>query len=133
MRLVFDDTAPERKMWMYQIRRDPSDDWSIIYCFTEHEFLPQDFEVMNFYTSKHPSSFFTQHVVAMKPVFEGQNQKLTLVDHEVKASRNGKMELIEVCATEDERLKALKTYFNIELDESERQGIRGSARALPLV
>ncbi|KAL9582302.1 MAG: hypothetical protein Q9212_003373 [Teloschistes hypoglaucus] len=55
MRLV-KSTLPEhtdrtQEVWIYQVRSSSDAAWSPIYSFTETEFFPQDYEMMNFWTS----------------------------------------------------------------------------------
>lgn len=48
-----------------------------------------------------------------------------LVNGEVKRNNGGKTELVMDCQNEEERIEALKEYFNITLTEEEIQGIKG--------
>ncbi|KAI1676010.1 hypothetical protein KJE20_14398, partial [Pyrenophora tritici-repentis] len=60
------------KLWCYDVCYDPShgadNKWIPTYCFTENEFLPQDYEVMSWFTSTHSRSFFTRYVTATKMI-----------------------------------------------------------------
>lgn len=49
---IAENTDLDQMLWIYQRRYSPPDEWTSMYCFTEVEFLPQDYEVMNFWTSK---------------------------------------------------------------------------------
>lgn len=53
MRLVH-DTIPDfisssQKLWIYHHRNAPSEAWLPTYAFSDLEFMPSDFEVMNFF------------------------------------------------------------------------------------
>jgi arylamine N-acetyltransferase len=51
------------KLWCYDVCKDPGVEggevWTPSYCFTEVEFLPQDYEMMSWFTSTFPRSLFT--------------------------------------------------------------------------
>ena len=122
-----------QQTWIYQTRNQPSLDWVDTYCFSELEFLPQDFEVMNYYTSSHPTSPMANIVIAVKFLRDGTGLiygKEMLAGAELKRNTGGRTELIKTCKIESERLEILKTIFNIQLNEEEQQAIRGRASAL---
>lgn len=105
--------------------------WSTNYCFTETEFLPDDYDIINYYTYLSPKSFFTQVIVLSKFIQLGEQGplvgSLVMLDGEVKRRIGTKDEgTIETYSTESERLAALQNYFNIELSEEEKEGIRGT-------
>jgi len=74
LRLVYgtipDLTDSSQKFWIYQHRNGPKLPWIPTYCFKETEFLPSDYEVMNYYTSTNRSSLFTFHVICSKLIME---------------------------------------------------------------
>jgi len=51
--------------------------------------------------------------------------KMMLVNGDVKRNLGGKTELVKSCKTENERVAALKEYFDIVLTQEEIEGIRG--------
>jgi len=51
--------------------------------------------------------------------------KVMLVNGEVKRNLGGKTELVMVCETEFERVKAFGEHFGIRLTEEERLGVIG--------
>ncbi len=53
-------TDPESRVWILQHKRGGAKKWDDIYAFTEVEFLPEDFEVMNYRTTRDPKSWFNQ-------------------------------------------------------------------------
>jgi len=136
MRLIHsnipENTDPTQKLWIYQHRISSADDvaWIPQYCFTELEFLPQDYELMNFYTSQSPKSMFTQKIVMARFVLD-QNTPTeeiigteTLMGAEVKRRIKGKVVYGKECKNEEERVWALEDRFGIRLSEAERRGIR---------
>jgi arylamine N-acetyltransferase len=138
IRLMYDNideqTDKSQKLWIYQYRNGKDREWNSFYCFPEFEFLPQDFEVMNYYTSTSQlASFQTRTVLAVrflrgeaeKEEEEGIVGKLMLVNGEVKRNMGGKTSIIKICETEEERVEALREYFAITLTEEEKLGVRG--------
>lgn len=51
--------------------------------------------------------------------------KIMLVNGGVKKNLGGKTETIKVCGREEERIRALKEYFGIELTREEQEGVKG--------
>ena len=131
LRVVYENIAPNtdpgQRLWIYQSRKSETDEWMDTYCFTELEFLPGDYEVMSFFTSHSPKSWFTYEIVVVK--FEMEHEELvgivTLIGERAKRSRVGDIETLKSCKSEWERLSVLKTWFGIELEENEVRGIKG--------
>lgn len=131
MRLVYGkispNTDPRQRLWIYQSRNSDLDEWIAMYCFTELEFLPPDYEIMNFFTSQNPKCWLTQQIVMVK--FEMEDKELvgmvTLFGAEVKRNRAEHTETLKSCKSEGERLTAFKTWFGIELEENDVRGIKG--------
>ena len=67
---VPDFTVPEQKLWQYEIRHSSTDPWVPAYAFSEMEFTPRDFEMMNYFTSTHRTSWFTYLVVCVRIILE---------------------------------------------------------------
>ncbi|KAH8589279.1 arylamine N-acetyltransferase 1 [Bisporella sp. PMI_857] len=118
-----------QKFWIYQYRNSPTAPWNDFYAFAEFEFFPNDFEVMNFYTSTSESetNFQTRRVLVIRFLREGERivGKVMLVDGLVKRNLGGKTETVVECKTENERVKALEEHFAIMLTEEERDSVRG--------
>ena len=123
------NTDPTQRLWIYQARSTAQDEWHPVYAFTELEFLPQDYELMNFFTSQSKKSWFTKTVVAVKMLMaEKGNEvigKVTLTDGVVKRTLEGQTEELARCENEAERVQALERWLGIVLKEEERRGIRG--------
>ncbi|KAJ5545054.1 hypothetical protein N7535_006558 [Penicillium sp. DV-2018c] len=133
MRLVRESIAeftdPSQKIWIYQVRYNPESKWVPQICFSEVEFLPQDFGVMNFSTSRSRTSWFTQIFVCMRMILNERGTEIigqrVMSGKEVKQRLHGETEVLQILETEDDRVKALAKYFDMHLRESEIQGIRG--------
>ncbi|KAL1643963.1 hypothetical protein SLS58_004638 [Diplodia intermedia] len=115
-----------QELWVYQYRNGTDRPWNSFYCFSETEFIHNDFEVMNFYTSKHPESFQTFTVLVVKFLREGSHVygKLMLVNGDVKQNLGGKTSLVRSCTTEADRVEALRDVFGITLIDEEAQSVK---------
>lgn len=121
-----------QKLWCYDFCLHPDqpsrdDAWTPIYCFTETEFLPQDYEMMSFFTSHNPRSFFTYSVLCAKMILDEASQAIvgdiTLFNDSVRKTVAGKREILAELKTEEERVAALKDFLGVELTEEERKNI----------
>lgn len=121
------NTDPSQRLWIYQTRHTSSDSWSPKYCFSEVEFLPQDYAMMNFYTSQCNSCWFTYKIVVVKMIREGDVIVGTIVlnGDVVKRRIRGETEELKRCGTEGERAKALERWFGIAVTAEENRGIKG--------
>lgn len=138
IRLAF-ETIPQqldqtKPLWIYQYRNGPDKEWDSYYAFNEHEFLHEDFEVMNYYVSANMSerNFQTSNVLIVGFVRgvneEGEERivgKRMLVNGAVKENMGGKTRLAKVCEGESERVRVLREVFGIRLMDEEISGIRG--------
>ena len=127
-------TDPSQKIWIYQTRYNLESKWLSLICFSEVEFLPQDFEVMNFSVSQSRSSWFTQAFFCMRMILDQTGTEIigqcVMSGKEVKERLRGQTEILQVLETEEDRIKALAKYFDMHLRESEIQGIRGMTSEL---
>ena len=121
------------KLWCYDVCYKPSekpseDSWVPFYCFTETEFLPQDYEMMSWYTSTHERSFFTKMMMCTRMVMDESGEKLvgdvTLVEGIIRKTIGGERETIRECGSEKERIEALEEVFDVVLTEEERAAVR---------
>lgn len=138
---------PSHKLWIYQYRNSPTATWHSFYAFSEMEFLHADFIVMNYFTSTSKLSFQPNTALVVKflmaedeetrqqLIAEGKGEsgiygKVMLVNGDVKLNTDGKTKLVKSCATEKERLEALKEYFGMKFTDEEKEGIRGMVTEL---
>ncbi|KAI0389026.1 cysteine proteinase [Xylariaceae sp. FL0594] len=136
------------KLWIYEYRNGEQADWNSFYAFAELEFMPNDWAVINSYTSTSPRSWQTGTVIAIKFLRrarknvedgtegeegEGQQEiygKRMLVNDVIKENLGGRTSVIHECKTEEDRVAALEKYFGIRLTEEEKNGIKGWRTAL---
>ncbi|KAL9607385.1 MAG: hypothetical protein Q9167_007703 [Letrouitia subvulpina] len=124
----------DSKLWRYEVKTSEVGKWAPMYCFTDLEFLPQDYEIMNFWTSTSPASWFTHKVVAARMLLDNKNGKegimvgtLTMGGLEVKRKVGvGETEVVASFGNERERVDALAKWFGIILSREEKEGIRGT-------
>lgn len=121
-------TDPKQRAWVFSSREDKNSAWKEEYAFTEIEFFPADFEVMNLSTMSSPKSFFVQNLVATRILLDQSGEPegvLILFKDYVKRRIKHVTEIIENLSTEEQRVKALKEYFSIELAPEEQRAIQG--------
>ena len=105
------------------------------YCFSELEFLPRDFETMNFFVSRSPKSWFTFHVVCLRFLLDETSEEMvgdmTLFGTDLRKRERGKSsEALCEIGSEKERVAALERFMGVRLIEEEREGIRGMVTCL---
>ncbi|KAK8195302.1 uncharacterized protein BKA78DRAFT_330587 [Phyllosticta capitalensis] len=133
MRLVWKNiegnTDPNQRLWVYQYRRNQDSAWQDLYCFSEMEWLPQDFQLVNYYTSTNPKSWFTQTVICSKMVIDSpENPELIgsmILQNSLTMCIHGRVESQQTFKCEEDRLRALDNVFGIGLTRSEQDGIKG--------
>lgn len=120
-------TDPSSKVWIYEQDNDGKSELIPTACFTELEFLPQDYEVMKIATTFVARSWFTFRIVVVRTLLdESENVvgTLILVNNSLKRRIMGKSEDLGTFSCEQERVDALKKWFDIDLNEEDRKGIR---------
>ncbi|KAJ5109001.1 hypothetical protein N7456_005676 [Penicillium angulare] len=133
MRLIRDSLDEcinqDQKVWIYQTRHNPDSNWMPSICFSDVEFLPQDFGVMNFTVSQKRTSWFTQIFVCMRMILDPSGQEIIgqhiISGREVKRRIHGQSEVLKTLNTERERVEALAEHFDMHLRPSEIRGILG--------
>ncbi|KAF2726122.1 arylamine N-acetyltransferase 2 [Polychaeton citri CBS 116435] len=129
------ERTPGREMWIYQYRNESSKPWNSFYAFSDLlEFLPPDFHIMNWFTSTSPENAQTFTTLVVKFLRRPRKDALDdeeiygkrmLVNGTVKENLGGRTQVVQECTTEEERVKALKTWFDLELTQEEIASIRG--------
>lgn len=129
------DESQAQKLWCYDVCHKPAsptsssveDKWIPTYAFTETEFLPQDYEMMSWFTSTSKKSFFTYCVLTTKLLMDEGGENIvgdrTLFGNGIRETIGGKREVVRDLKTEQERIEALEQLFRIQLTDEERAGI----------
>lgn len=122
-------TAPDQRLWIYQYRMNDLADFVDTYCFTEVEYLANDLDMMNYFTSTNPRTMFTQRVVCVKYLRSESTADeidgiVILLNNGIKWRRSGMTIKTEEFESESKRLVGLEEHFGIMLSPSERNGIR---------
>jgi arylamine N-acetyltransferase len=124
----------DTKLWIYQYRNSPEQEWNAFYAFNESEAMEADFHNLNWYTGSHPESFQTFTCIIVKflrrtKADENGDQEIygkrMLINGVVKENLGGKTKVVEDCKTEEERLLALEKWFGMTFTEEEKMGIKG--------
>ncbi|PGH02073.1 hypothetical protein GX51_04886 [Blastomyces parvus] len=134
MRVVKNNIGPNvdrsQRLWIYQTKPNPESDWRDAYCFYDIEFLPQDYEILNFWTSQHPTSTFKQKFICTKFLLSEAEDDIigtmALTGVDVKQNIHGNVEKIATLNSEADRVSALEKWFNVHLHPMEVRGIKGS-------
>ncbi|KAF2657929.1 arylamine N-acetyltransferase 1 [Lophiostoma macrostomum CBS 122681] len=123
------NTDPDQRLWVYEHKIDDNSDFQPIYCFTELEFLPSDYNVMNYFTSTSPRTFFTRVIVAEKKILGADGEtllgSLIMGNGDLKWRIRGEKDKEIKFEGEEDRIKALREHFDIKLSLAERESIRG--------
>jgi arylamine N-acetyltransferase len=135
VRRVIPDSVTDQKLWVVEMQDSHSKVWNNGYCFSETEFLPQDFSNMNFRTMTDPASWFTSTFILTKLLLEdcgenGVDRKvvgaLTMFDDTLERRIDGgEAEVLLTCKSESERVEALEKWFGVVLSDEEKEGIKG--------
>ncbi|OCT47337.1 N-acetyltransferase family protein [Cladophialophora carrionii] len=132
-RPIASNTDQSQRLWVLESRNKSHPQWQGCYCFDTLEWLPADFEIINYRTSQDPASWFTHRLVLVR----------ILVDEETRTKATGTVilggekierrlgeapkEVVMEAKSESERVEGLKTWFGIVLNPNEVRGIRGTA------
>lgn len=127
-------TSDNQELWIYEARFNDARPWLPIMCFSEVEFIQDDFERMNFYINGSRRYWMTVRMIVCKLILDDDEEgtiigMATLTGNVVKRYVRGQQERV-VCDTEEQRVAALEKYFNIRLTREERRGIEGLPSAL---
>jgi arylamine N-acetyltransferase len=123
------NTDPDQRLWVYEHKIDDEHDWEPMYCFTELEFLPGDYSVMNLSTSTSPTTFFTK-IVFMEKKLLGEDGSIVgniILGTDIKWRIRGKKEREMKFKSEEDRVKAIEEHFGVRLGVVERDSILGLA------
>ncbi|KAI0023326.1 hypothetical protein F4780DRAFT_75811 [Xylariomycetidae sp. FL0641] len=139
-----------RRVWVYQQRVAPAAAWRPLYCFVDVEFLLEDIRGLNWSPWRDPTSFFTRKVVVSRFTTDAERDDdddddgpggvgrgdvvvggaidgaLILFEDSLKWRRGGETVMEVKLESEGQRIDALRRYFGIELDEEDREAIRGT-------
>jgi N-hydroxyarylamine O-acetyltransferase len=86
----------------YILERKEGAEWTPMYAFTPEPCIPEDYEVANYFTSTHPSSFFRMAKFVTMPTPEG---RITLMGTNFKVIANG--EITETSVDSDEEFDTI--------------------------
>ncbi|KIW18404.1 hypothetical protein PV08_02692 [Exophiala spinifera] len=140
-RLVYRPIAPNtdqsQRLWVFETRNKSKPEWAAGYCFSELEWLPGDFEIINYRTSMDPTSWFTHRIVLAKILVDEKREKPTgtitmsgeKIERRLAVEYGGKgsKEVVVDAKTEKDRVMGLRTWFGIVLHPDEERGIKGMA------
>ena len=123
---IAQNTSKGQLLWQYEISNS-GQDWIPAYCFTEIEFLPEDFTIINYYMSTSRESWFTFHVVCVRMILDEEGQivgDLTLFNNTLKKRLGATSEVVQTFTSEEERVAALEKFFKISISQADKGSIR---------
>ena len=121
-----------QKMWCFDVCYAPTGDnsadkWIPTYCFTMTEFLPQDYEMMSWFTSTNVRCFFSRSILCTRMIMDEDKEEIigdvSLFNDAIRRTVGGKREVVKTLTTEKERVAALKEFFGISLTAEQEAGI----------
>lgn len=96
------------------------------------EFLPQDYEMMSWFTSTNKRSFFTYSVLCTKMLQDEEKEQIvgdiSLYMNVIRRTVRGERTVVRECKTEKERADALAELFDVHLTEEEEKSIQGDVK-----
>ena len=119
-------------LWQFEHRNKDADEWMPTYVFSELEFFPADYEIMNWYTSTHRSSWFTHKIVCGLMLMDLGNESEEIIGYKslfeksIKKRYLGQDEAPYEITTEAARIEKLQSWFGVKLDEVEISSIEGT-------
>jgi arylamine N-acetyltransferase len=116
-----------RRLWCLEHRDSDEQPWVPTYCFTEVEFLPEGFEIMNYWTGTSKRIWSTSVAVCVEYIVEDDEVVggVLLFERDVKRRIGGESEVLERVANEEQRVAALEKCLGVKLSRQEREGILG--------
>ncbi|CAI7668081.1 unnamed protein product [Penicillium palitans] len=137
-RLIYGPIAQHTRagqfLWQYEIC-NAGGVWIPAYCFTETEFLPEDFTIINYYMSTYPESWFLFHVMCIRMILDDEGEKvigdLTLFDNTLKRRLGATSEVLQSFASEEERVAVLDKYFHIRISKEDQESIHQTTSEIP--
>jgi arylamine N-acetyltransferase len=126
-RNISGNNDPNQRLWVYEHRQNDDAEWDVKYCYTELEFQPCDYNVMNYHTSS-SKTFFTRVIILDKKLLDKDGElagSLILNNDTMKWRIHGVKEKEIKFETEGERLAALEEHLGIKFSKAERDSISG--------
>ncbi|EPS38350.1 hypothetical protein H072_8036 [Dactylellina haptotyla CBS 200.50] len=123
-------TIPELRMkkphWILQFKATMDDLWVDLYMFFEIEATLRDCEIWSNWTSSR-EGIFLKNIIAARVIREGNKPvgKYILFNSNIKRKFYAGVEDLPELTNEEERVKALKDFWGIELSQDDQEAIRG--------
>lgn len=120
-------TMADQALWCYEVQHQPAQQspWIPVHCFSELEFLPSDFQIINFYSSQYPQSIFRRNLNISKHLLRNGEffGVVTCDGKQLKRREHGIKTLNIEFKTEEERTTALQEHMGIVLLPAEKAAI----------
>ena len=132
-RAIASNTDSSQRVWVLETRNTSKPAWAGGYCFSELEWLPADFEIINYRTSQDRASWFTHRLVLAKVLVDEETRThpigtIILTGNTIERRLGeAKKEVVVDAKTEKDRIMGLRTWFGVVLLPEEERGITGRA------
>ncbi|KAF3938184.1 hypothetical protein ABW19_dt0202072 [Dactylella cylindrospora] len=120
------ETRRKTKHWLLQHKPEEQSPWIDLYVFFEDEVTFRDFEIMSNWTST-KEEIFMRNIVLARVIREGNKPvgRYTMFNKGIKKRLNFETNELPELQSEEERVKALKEYWEIDLSDEDRVAIKG--------
>jgi N-hydroxyarylamine O-acetyltransferase len=108
----------------FMLQAQVESDWGDVYRFTLEQQHPIDYELANWYTSRHPSSRFVQNLVVARP---GRDRTRASLFNREFVVRRGAIADKRMIETPEELLEVLANQFGLRFPTGTRFGSPSSA------
>jgi arylamine N-acetyltransferase len=129
---IGDTTQSDKKWWRLQIRETSTSHWMDVYCFTEVEWLPLDFEIMSAGMGSLGGGWFTKLIVCFRLLLEDDIPVgySLILGNELISSYKGKTQVLQKFYSEADRVACLEEEFGVTLSDEEQAAIEGTCTEL---
>jgi N-hydroxyarylamine O-acetyltransferase len=100
----------ENELWVLQVQTDDRLGWLDLYATDNRPYYPIDYEMMNHFTSTHPSSLFVNSMLVGRHLEDGYQ---VLFDGQLK-TRSGGVTTISQLSSRDQILTTLESHFGLQ-------------------
>jgi arylamine N-acetyltransferase len=125
--------STNQSVWVFQTRNAHSKQWEAGYCFSEIEWLPQDFDSMNLQLCVDPKTWTQMTLLVTKLILKDDEvEGILVLANPVVQQRvgGGEAEMLGFFGSESDRVAALEKYFGIVYTQEEVNGIVGRVTEL---
>ncbi|KAL0479419.1 hypothetical protein AKO1_007668 [Acrasis kona] len=125
---IIPHSKTKQKVWLLEHQINKEGEWKALYMFSTDEFFYQDYNTMSFFTSNDPQTIFLNHIIATRIILKNGQPTERLIMHDGIIKRRdleGKNYTLNQFNNEQDRILAIEEFFDINLSDEEKEGIKG--------